>query len=173
MVRVVIYGPECFGIQTKNDLIVVNPNQELQESQIIPWESVTVVFGSQSHIESYKKDYGFALYSLTKHYAHEEVCRFVSLDGAYFLSVQDIDILYWYDTSCLLSYDASPTVILVDMAKENKTIVDAVMWLWSRYAVPMHVSSDMQAIEFCRAIMQGSKCIPKYFKPGQYLLCDL
>lgn len=173
MVRVIIYGPECFGIQTTNNLIVFNPHQDLQESQIIPWGSVTVVFGKEENVELYIKDYDFGLYSLTETYTDNALCRFVPLDGARSIFVEERHILYWHDTSLRLLCDWSPTVILVDMVQENKTIIDTIIGIWPRYAVPLHVSSDMQAIEFCRAIMQWSKCVPKYFKPGQYLLCDL
>ena len=99
MVRVIIYGPECFGVQTENDLIVFNPHQDLQESQIIPWDSVTVVFGRKDTIVKYNKDYNFVLRSSTESYTDDTVCRFVPLDGAWSIGAEGRDILYWYDTS--------------------------------------------------------------------------
>ena len=105
MVRVIIYGPKCFGVQTTSDFIVFNPHQDLQESHIIPWKSVTVVFGKEEAVELYKKDYDFGLYSLTETYTDNAVCRFVPLDGARSIFVEDRHILYWYDTSRKLLYD--------------------------------------------------------------------
>ncbi len=153
MLHTYVHGGDCVAIQNNDQTLVINQNLDnIQQATRI-------------------SEYPWIVHICYDTVVSDQYWKFFveKLDWGLLITVEDVCIVYHYRNPDFV-FDSVPDLLLVDMSigwDSACVITSRIQW---KIIVPIAVTSHDDPIGFCREVMLHNRWVPKYLKPGQYIV---